>query len=209
MKQCGMYVLQCSCHVKTVHFLCGTLNIKTCHDANFAVSDKFGIIICIVKTFNFSVIFDSLSATMFDPSLRYRLSFCHCLMNTLAESTRHCNNATKSTFFDIHEYVWLKCWLTKISLNLIMCVILGYRKPRFNSLWHSEATWCLRSLPQRTRDAIITSLLRQNDVVTSFWRNNDVIIASCDPLGLWLVLMICHCSAPYASIWTIVDLFYF
>ena len=31
---------------------------------------------------------------------------------------------------------------------------------------------------QRTHDAIITSLLRQNDVATSFWRNNDVIIAS-------------------------------
>ena len=31
---------------------------------------------------------------------------------------------------------------------------------------------------QRTHDAIITSLWRQNDVMTSFWRNNDVIIAS-------------------------------
>ena len=32
---------------------------------------------------------------------------------------------------------------------------------------------------QRTRDAKITSLWRQNDVATSFWRHNDVIIASC------------------------------
>ena len=32
---------------------------------------------------------------------------------------------------------------------------------------------------QRTRDATITSLLRQNDAMTSFWRNNDVFIASC------------------------------
>ena len=32
--------------------------------------------------------------------------------------------------------------------------------------------------PQRTRDAIITSLLSQNDVATSFWRYNDVIITS-------------------------------
>ena len=32
---------------------------------------------------------------------------------------------------------------------------------------------------QRTRGAIIASLLRQNDVMTSFWRNNDVIITSC------------------------------
>ena len=32
---------------------------------------------------------------------------------------------------------------------------------------------------QRTHDAMITSLLRQNDVATSFWRNNDVIITSC------------------------------
>ena len=32
---------------------------------------------------------------------------------------------------------------------------------------------------QRTRDAIITPLLHQNDVATSFWRYNDVVIASC------------------------------
>ena len=32
---------------------------------------------------------------------------------------------------------------------------------------------------QRTHDAIITPLLRQNDVTTSFWCNNNVIIASC------------------------------
>ena len=32
---------------------------------------------------------------------------------------------------------------------------------------------------QWAHDAIITSLLRQNDVATSFWRKNDVIIASC------------------------------
>ena len=31
---------------------------------------------------------------------------------------------------------------------------------------------------QRTRDAIITSLLLQNDAATSFWCYNDVIIAS-------------------------------
>ena len=31
---------------------------------------------------------------------------------------------------------------------------------------------------QWTHDAMITTLLRQNDVATSFWRNNDVIIAS-------------------------------
>ena len=32
---------------------------------------------------------------------------------------------------------------------------------------------------QRRRDAIITSLLRQNEAVMSFWRDNVVIIASC------------------------------
>ena len=36
-----------------------------------------------------------------------------------------------------------------------------------------------RIVPQWTRDAIITSLLRQNDIATSFWRYNDVIITSC------------------------------
>ena len=33
--------------------------------------------------------------------------------------------------------------------------------------------------PQRTHAAIITSLLRENDVATSFSHNNDVIIAAC------------------------------
>ena len=32
---------------------------------------------------------------------------------------------------------------------------------------------------QWTRDAIIASVLRQNNVATSFWPHNDVIIASC------------------------------
>ena len=32
---------------------------------------------------------------------------------------------------------------------------------------------------QWAHDAIITSLLWQNDVATSFWRNNDVVIAPC------------------------------
>ena len=32
---------------------------------------------------------------------------------------------------------------------------------------------------KRTRGAIITTFLRQNNVATSFWRNNDVIITFC------------------------------
>ena len=35
----------------------------------------------------------------------------------------------------------------------------------------------------RTRDVIITLLVRQNDVPTSFWRNNDAIITSCARWG--------------------------
>ena len=35
---------------------------------------------------------------------------------------------------------------------------------------------------QLAHDAIITSLLRQNDVTTSFWRNDYVTITPC-PLG--------------------------
>ena len=34
-------------------------------------------------------------------------------------------------------------------------------------------------MSQRTRNVIISSLLRQSDVGRSFWRDNDVIIASC------------------------------
>ena len=36
----------------------------------------------------------------------------------------------------------------------------------------------VKLLTHRIHDAIIASLLRQNDVATSFWRNNDVIVAS-------------------------------
>ena len=41
--------------------------------------------------------------------------------------------------------------------------------------------------PQRAHDAIMISLLPQNDVATSFWRNNDVVIASC---ARWVVCII-------------------
>ena len=33
--------------------------------------------------------------------------------------------------------------------------------------------------PQRSHDASITSLLRENDITTSFERNTDVVIVSC------------------------------
>ena len=36
----------------------------------------------------------------------------------------------------------------------------------------------LYTISQRTYDAIITSLLGQNDATTSFWRNDAVIIAA-------------------------------
>ena len=37
----------------------------------------------------------------------------------------------------------------------------------------------------RTRDAITTPLLRQNDVAMSFWRINDVIVTSCVTVAVW------------------------
>ena len=46
------------------------------------------------------------------------------------------------------------------------------------------------TISQWTHNAIITSLLCQNDVATSFWRNNDVIIASWargDGCTVWLI----------------------
>ena len=39
--------------------------------------------------------------------------------------------------------------------------------------------------PQRPQDAIITSLLRQNNVATSLWRNNDVI---CESRAHWIIV---------------------
>ena len=56
-------------------------------------------------------------------------------------------------------------------------------------------------IPQRTHDAIITSVWGQNDVATSFWRHDDVTFASCvrggagsllNAFSNWLVA----CSAP-------------
>ena len=46
-------------------------------------------------------------------------------------------------------------------------------------LWHRK-----HNSTQRALDAMITSLLRQNDVATSFWRNNDAFIAF---FGYWAV----------------------
>ena len=40
---------------------------------------------------------------------------------------------------------------------------------------------------QRARDALITSLLRQNDVAASFWRNSDVAITS---YVRWMVCLV-------------------
>ena len=49
---------------------------------------------------------------------------------------------------------------------------------RKTSSCHSEIMLPLITA-QRTHDAMITSLLRQNDVTASFCRNDDVIITSC------------------------------
>ena len=58
----------------------------------------------------------------------------------------------------------------------------------------------LRPKIQRTRDAIITSSFRQNDVVTSFWRNNDVIIASCVHWKVPLLISVLPTNpTPYLS----------
>ena len=62
--------------------------------------------------------------------------------------------------------------------------------------WLKMYTWlvsnsdCVLVAARRTHNAIITSLLRQNDVATSFWRNNDVIIATCVN---WVSFTWCHC----------------
>ena len=55
---------------------------------------------------------------------------------------------------------------------------------RVHNLWDLLCMFSPCFLLQWTHDAIITPLLRRNDVVTSFRRNNDVIIAS------WVQLII-------------------
>ena len=56
---------------------------------------------------------------------------------------------------------------------------------------------------QRTHDAMITSLLRQNDVATSFWRNNDVIIA---PGALWYTSLSLVRRRTKKGKWRVADL---
>ena len=56
----------------------------------------------------------------------------------------------------------------------------GITQPWQISICMYLVIWSRESPPlQRTHGAIITSLLRQNDIATSFLRNIDVIIASC------------------------------
>ena len=63
--------------------------------------------------------------------------------------------------------------------------------------WLGQLLECVRpSTAQRTHDAVITSLLRQNDVATSFWRYNFVIIASC---VRWVVMRSMTGELPLCS----------
>ena len=58
------------------------------------------------------------------------------------------------------------------AYHVFITSILEWRLVTHNPL---RADFLRQNIPQRTRDVMITSLLRQNDVGT-FWRNNDVII---------------------------------
>ena len=65
--------------------------------------------------------------------------------------------------------------ITMWYVYLLVWWYMDFTRNFHQSLKHIKRT---RWSSQRTHDAIITSLLRQNDVATSFWHNNDVVIAS-------------------------------
>ena len=76
----------------------------------------------------------------------------------------------------IHSYLYIYIYPTD---NVRIAASL--RQNNGTSFWRNNiASWIQQTWvkTQRTYDAIITSLLRQNDVAASFWRNNDVIIAA-------------------------------
>ena len=84
--------------------------------------------------------------------------------------------------------MWAPCWPHEICYleyvaDMLICANTARNMTnRFSASAFPNAIrmpWDLTRKTQRTRDAIMTSLLRQNDVITSFWRNGVVIFASC------------------------------
>ena len=71
----------------------------------------------------------------------------------------------------------VKWWPFCLCLDALRYFCGCYQSPKISPSAQFEAVATL--IPKRTRDAIITPLLHQNDVATSFWRYNDVVIASC------------------------------
>ena len=73
-------------------------------------------------------------------------------MNKLPSTTRHNNAHTHDTTQHNTAQIWYNCLITSVSKKP------DCRRYSFNVF-------------QRTHDAILTLLLRQNNVGTSFWRN--------------------------------------
>ena len=68
---------------------------------------------------------------------------------------------------DVRILVYIEMYTYMRHLSTLVCVQnLSAQRPR-------------NTVTQWTHIAIITSLLRQNDITTSFWCNSDVIIVSC------------------------------
>ena len=101
----------------------------------------------------------------------------------------------------VTQLLWKKGFTHPVCLELgtpwhafTLCLVITYVMIPFTH--HGVVTnvwWLIQPKPfsiqdcnitQRTSDAIITSLLCQNDVAMSFWHNNNVIITSC---VLWAV----------------------
>ena len=81
-----------------------------------------------------------------------------------------------SIIFDFNlNHVWSVCMQFVPWIYTFLCLV--FFRIYFN-ITHSMVVITIFIPSQREHDAMITSLLRWNDVATSFWRNNDVIVAS-------------------------------
>ena len=84
--------------------------------------------------------------------------------------------------------LWHFVQSTPITLRCFVQVLICDNWKEMLYLWLIYHRWKRRNgkiatgvavITQRGHDAMLTPLLRQNDVAMSFWRNNDVIIMSC------------------------------
>ena len=164
-----------------------------------------------------------------DPGLcRNMASLCHEELSNfdwkieLLRLGRYRISHTRGTCFALLRcvlfFLHYSCWWIYVTYLFIYPILLGlshrHCKLKLEHGWviafysfmvYDWFIQILMSLSQWTHDAIITSLIRQNDVSMSFWRNNDVIIASCVHRdAVYLCFLCCAFITSFGgSVWSI------